>query len=254
VSTERIAEELRRILVDPHRGRAFRLMDELGLLEPVLPEITAMKGVDQGLTHHPEGDVFEHTMLCLDQLEEPAFEVALAVLLHDVGKPATAQETDGTIFARHAAVGEEIARAVCHRLKLSNQETEKVCWLVRSHMRFRDVRKMRDSTLKRLLAEPWIDELGQVIRADILGSHGDLTDYNWALKRKEELEASGEVIKPMLSGDDLIAMGLKPGPKFRELLEALVDAQLEGRVRSRDEAIDFVKGLTSDGREKSSQD
>ena len=249
VSAERIADEFRKMLVDSRRSCALTLMDELGLLEHLLPEIVAMKGVQQGLTHHPEGDVFQHTLLTLRHLENPSFELALATLLHDVGKPVTARPVEGAIFVRHAAVGEEIARAICRRLKLSNDETDRVTWLVRSHMRFRDVRLMRESTLKRLFAEPFIDELGALIRADILGSFGDLTDYEWALQRKREFEQSGEPLKPLLSGDDLVGMGFTPGPEFRKILEALVDAQLEGKVTTRDEAEKFVRGMTS-GRQK----
>jgi len=247
VSAERVAEELRKMLTDVNRSRAVRLMDELGLLEQVLPEVAAMKGVEQGKTHHPEGDVFEHTLLCLEQLEQPSFELAFATLLHDVGKPPTAEIIDRTIFARHAAVGEDIARKICRRLKLSREETGRITWLVRSHMRFRDVRQMRQSTLKRLLAEPYIDDLSRLIRADILGSHGDLGDYEWALARKEEFEESGEEVKPLLSGHDLMAMGLEPGPHFKDLLHALVDAQLEGKVTDRAQAETFVREWTSGG-------
>lgn len=245
VSAERIAEELRRMLVDSHRAGALRLMDELGLLEHVLPEITVMKGVAQGTTHHPEGDVFEHTMLCMKNLREPGFELAFATLLHDVGKPETAELIDGAIFVRHATVGEELARKICRRLKLSNDRTDRITWLVRNHMRFRDVRLMRQSTLKRLFAEPYVDDLAELIRADILSSHGDLTDYEWALARKREFEQSGEEVKPLLSGHDLMEMGIEPGPQFKKLLSALVNAQLEGKVGSRTEAMEFVRRMVS---------
>ncbi len=246
VSAERIADELRIILPDARRVRAIQLMDELELLPHIFPEVAAMKGVEQGETHHPEGDVFRHTLLVMENLPQPSFELALAALLHDVGKPPTAEVVDGVIFARHAAVGEAIAHSVCRRLKLSNAETDRVTWLVRSHMRFRDVRRMRDATLKRLLAEPRIDDLAALIRADILGSHGDLSDYDWAIRRKTEMEQAGEQVKPLLTGDDLIAMGLTPGPRFKDILESLLDAQLEGKVKSRDEAAAFVKAMTSD--------
>lgn len=247
VSAERIADELRLILPDPHRVRALTLMDDLGLLAHLFPEVAAMKGVEQGLTHHPEGDVFRHTLLSTGYLENPSFELALATLLHDVGKPATAQPIEGAIFVRHAAVGEEIARSICRRLHLSNDETERVTWLVRSHMRFRDVRLMRESTLKRLFAEPFVDDLAALIRADILGSFGDLSDYEWALQRKRDFEASGEKVQPLLTGSDLIAMGLTPGPRFKELLEALLDAQLEGKVSDRAQAGQFIREWIADG-------
>ena len=246
VSAERIAEELRGMLVDPHRTMALRLMDELGLLEHVLPEITVMKGVAQGTVHHPEGDVFEHTMLCMENLREPDFELAFATLLHDVGKPSSAGLVNGAIFVRHAAIGEELTRRVCGRLKLSNDQTDRITWLVRNHMRFRDVRQMRQSTLKRLFAEPYVDDLAELIHADILGSHGDLANYEWALARKREFELSGEEVKPLLSGHDLMEMGLEPGPQFKKLLDALVDAQLEGKVHNRTEAIERVKRMVSD--------
>jgi poly(A) polymerase len=143
-------------------------------------------------------------------------------------------------------VGEEMALAICRRFKLSNDETDHITWLVRAHMRFRDVRKMRIATLKRLFAEPLIDDLAQLIRADILGSHGDLSDYNWALERKREFESSGEKVKPLLTGDDLQALGLTPGPRFKVILDSLLDAQLEGKVTNRDEAEKFVKDMIAD--------
>ena len=249
VSAERVAEELRKITVHPRRARGLELMDRLGLLERVLPEVAAMKGVLQGERQHPEGDVFAHSLLSIEALRpDPSFELAMATLLHDVGKPATAEVVEGAIFVRHAPVGADIAQEICKRLKLSNSEAEHITWLVRNHMRFRDVHQMRDSTLKRLLSEPYFDDLAELIRCDIMGSRGDVEIYDYAMARKREFENSGQRVEPLLSGDDLISMGLKPGPLFRELLEALTDAQLEGKVGDREQAENFIRRLVDQKR------
>jgi poly(A) polymerase len=240
VSAERIGVELLHIFTGEHADRGLVLLDETGLLDPVLPEIAAMKDVPQPEKFHPEGDVFEHTRLMLGLLDGPSPELALAVLLHDVGKPPTYEQTDRIRFNRHDRVGREIAAHICRRLRMPNSVTHVVVELVHSHMRFLNVRDMRESRLKRWMREHWFEEALELHRLDCLASHGDLSTYRWVKQQYDAL--APEHIHPprLLSGHDLIEMGYKPGPRFGEILGAVEDAQLEGRIASRADAIDFV--------------
>jgi len=240
VSWERIRDELVKMLTGPNRGAALRLLEETGLLAAVLPEVAAMVGVEQPPAFHPEGDVFGHTALTLDALEAPTPVRALGALLHDVGKPPTFSETDRIRFNNHDAVGAELADAVCKRLRLSTDVRRQVVEIVRNHMRFMHAPEMRESKLKRLLRrETFADELA-VHKADCLASHGDMTVYDYLVQKQAELPA--EVIKPapLVTGDDLIAAGYEPGPLFGEILTAVEDLQLEGKLTARDEALAWV--------------
>ena len=241
VSAERVREELARILTGPNRGDALELLRSTGLLAVVLPGVDAMHGCEQPPEFHPEGDVFTHTRLALDALAEPSAPLAFGVLLHDVGKPLTRSEEDRVRFNTHDKVGAQAARRVCERLRFSTAEAEHVVGLVGQHMKFMAVRQMRESKLKRLLRDPRIGDHLELHRVDCLASHGDLSNYAFC---KEKLESLGEdEIRPprLLTGDDLIDLGYRPGPMFSTILERVEDAQLEGEIDSRDAALSLVR-------------
>ena len=243
VSGERIRQELEIILSDVDtRARAVRLADDLGLLDAILPELTAGKGVEQGETAHPEGDVFVHSVLCLEKLRSPDFVTALGALVHDIGKPPTrfVDET-GVHFYEHQNVGARMAKKVARRLKLSKREEEKLVYLVDQHMQFMHLPRMKQSTAKRLFAEPDVEALMEVYRADCLASGGTERSYNYVREVKQMLEK--EVLKPapLVTGHDLIEMGLIPGPRFSEILDEVYDRQLEGQVKTRQEALRIVR-------------
>jgi poly(A) polymerase len=241
ISPERQAMELKYLLLDPSRERAVRLLDELGLLPHLLPEIVAMKGVTQSERWHPEGDVFEHTMRSLAALTADAsWELVLAALLHDVGKPLSA--TDGK-FIKHEKVGGETAGRICRRFKLSNREREAVVRLVKDHMMFLSARTMKDSTLTRLVTREDFANLAELHRIDAVASAGDLEDYEFVMDFHRRLLATPPPVTPLVSGDDLIARGLEPGPAFKAILDELHDAQLEGAFNDREGALRFLEDV-----------
>lgn len=243
VSRERVRDELTRMLIEGRARRAFLLLDESGLLKETLPEISAMKGVEQPPEFHPEGDVFTHTLLLLENLPQPCPPtLAWGALLHDVGKPATFRVAPDRIrFDGHVDVGVKIAEEICQRLRFSNHDAAQVLGLVDNHMRFGHVWRMKESTLKKFLRMPKFDEHLALHRADSLASHRNLSTYEFIRGKLAEIPA--EKIRPMalLSGDDLIGAGYIPGPRFREILEAVEDAQLEGRLTSREAALEFAR-------------
>jgi poly(A) polymerase len=243
VSRERIRDELTRMLTEGHARRAFLLLDASGLLEHVLPDISAMKGVQQPQEFHPEGDVFVHTLLLLDNLPNPcALTLAWGALLHDVGKPATFRVAPDRIrFDGHVEVGVKMAEKICAELRFSNDETEQILALVDNHMRFGHATRMKESTLKRFLRMPSFDQHLALHRADCLASHRNLGTYEFIQQKRAEIPAEKMRPVPLVTGDDLIAAGHLPGPRFREILTAVEDAQLEGRLPSRDAALEFVR-------------
>jgi putative nucleotidyltransferase with HDIG domain len=243
VSRERVRDELTKMLIEGHARRAFLLLDETGLLEEVLPEISAMKGVEQPPEFHPEGDVFVHTLLLLENLPLPCpATLAWGALLHDVGKPATFRRAPDRIrFDDHVDVGVKIAEVICKRLRFSNHDTEQVLALVDNHMRFGHVTRMKESTLRKFLRMPKFGEHLALHRADSLASHGNLATYELVRERLNEIPP--EKMRPvrLVTGDDLLAAGYAPGPRFREILGAIEDAQLEGRLSSHESAMEFVR-------------
>jgi len=242
VSRERVRDELTRMLTEGHGHRAFLLLDQSGLLEQVLPEISKMKGVEQPPEFHPEGDVFVHTLMLLDNLPQPCpMTLAWGALLHDVGKPPTFRVGPDRIrFDEHVEVGVKMAEAICHRLRFSNDETEQILALVDNHMRFGHVSRMKESTLKKFMRLPGFDEHLALHRADCLASHRNLSTYEFLLHKREETPPETMRPRPLVTGDDLIAAGHVPGPKFKEILGAVEDAQLEGRLADREQALEFV--------------
>lgn len=246
VSQERIRDELSKMLMEGAARRAFELLDESGLLREVLPEVARMKGVQQPLQFHPEGDVWTHTLLMLEKLPVGVPRtLAWGVLLHDVGKPPTFRPPSGPNdrirFDEHVSVGVRIAEDICRRLRFSNEDTEQIASLVANHMRFKDVPNMKGSTRKRFARLPHFEQHLELHRLDCLSSHGSLSSYDFV--QRFLAETPPEAVRPsrLLSGDDLKDMGFRPGPAFKEILAAVEDAQLEGMIGTRDEALDFVR-------------
>jgi poly(A) polymerase len=245
VSAERMRDELTKLLTEGAARRGFELLDETGLLREILPEIAAMKGVEQPPQFHPEGDVWIHTRLMIEQLPAGTSPtLAWGVLLHDVGKPATfksAAETGDRIrFDGHVDVGVRMAQDVTRRFRFSNEDAEQIVALVDNHMRFKDVEQMRASTLKRFVRLPRFEEHLELHRLDCLSSHRRLESYGFVTRTL--VETPPEQIRParLLTGDDLLEMGYQPGPVFSEMLRAVEDAQLEGQLKTRDEAKEYV--------------
>jgi poly(A) polymerase len=243
VSRERIRDELTKMLTEGHARRAFELLDKTGLLREVLPEVYRMHGVAQPPEFHPEGDVWIHTMLLLEQLPANCSRtLAWGALLHDVGKPPTFRVAPDRIrFDGHVEVGVRMTHEICRRLNFSNDDTAQIEALVANHMRFADVEKMKASTLKRFLRLPHFDEHLELHRIDCLSSHGDLSLHEFV---EEKLRTTPpEQIRPrlLINGRDLIELGYVPGPLFKQMLAAVEDAQLEGKLHRREEAVELVR-------------
>jgi poly(A) polymerase len=246
ISNERIREEMTKLLTRGHARRGLELLEQSGLLREILPEAAAMRGVSQPRQYHPEGDVWSHVLRMLDYFAgglgaDRDQRLVWAVLLHDIGKPAT-RFTDerGVHFYDHANKSAEIAEAILRRFKFSNADSGTVLALIRHHMIFMTVKDMRPHRLKRFLRMPEFDLHLELHRLDCLGSHGLLDCYEFC--REKRLELSREVLHPpkLLSGYDLQAMGFRPGPLFKEILEALETAQLEGELATAEEARRMV--------------
>jgi poly(A) polymerase len=244
VSAERLQEELRIILTDRDPAGALRLMDELGMLLVIFPELRDTKGCEQPENYHPEGDVFVHTILTVEKLgPHPGFALALAALLHDIGKPEAARRAGPKQFPEHCPIGRDMAYEICRRLRLPREETERICWLINRHLYFKDARRMKDSTLKRLFAEPGFGQLAELHRADALASWGNLDDYEYVMERRRTMPPEEAEPEPLINGHDLIEMGYQPGPLFGEVLEKVRDAQLDGEVETADEARALARRL-----------
>lgn len=246
VSQERIRDELTKMLTEGAARRGFELLDESGLLREVLPEIARMKGVEQPPQFHPEGDVWTHTLLMIEGLQAGAPRtLAWGVLLHDVGKPPTfrppSSPNDRIRFDEHVSVGVRMAEDICLRLRFSNEDTEQIASLVANHMRFKDVPNMKDSTRKLFARLPHFEQHLELHRLDCLSSHGSLSSYDFVQRFLAETPPHEVRPERLLNGEDLKTMGFRPGPMFREILTAVEDAQLEGRIGTRDEAVDLVR-------------
>ncbi len=243
VSAERIGSEVTKMLTEGQARRAFELLDDIGLLGHILPEILPMKGCEQTPDHHPEGDVFEHTLRCISHLTDGcSATLAYGVLLHDIAKPPCAEFRDGRhTFYGHTSMGAEIAARICKRMRLSNAATERIVLLVNQHLRHCSAVDMKQSTLKRFLRQEGIAELLELTRIDGLSANGDLTHYQFCMNALAELPP--EKMRPvaLVTGKDLIAMGLEPGPRFKEILRNVEDAQLEGTISDKEAALDLVR-------------
>ena len=252
ISAERVRDELTRMLTEGHAHRAVELLNESGLLPHVLPEVAAMQGVEQPPQYHPEGDVWTHTLMLLDHLPAGASPtLAWGMLLHDVGKPATftppdpAREGDRIRFNNHVQAGLDIARPLLSRLRFSNEDAEQILSLIQHHMQFGDVKKMKQSTLKRFLRLPNFDEHLALHFADVASSHGMLGMYEFVQQQRAALSEEHLSPPPLLTGNGLIAAGYKPGPQFKPLLAAVEDAQLDGLISTPEQAIELVRSLAS---------
>jgi poly(A) polymerase len=245
ISPERVRDELVRILVEGGARRGFEWMDETGLLAEILPEISAMKGVEQPPQYHPEGDVWTHTLIMLDGLRDPTPELALGVLLHDVGKPSTFRVTDRIRFNGHVQAGVELTRRIMNRLRFSNEQISQVEALVANHMRFMHIDQMRDSTLKRFFRLGHFDQHLELHRLDCASSRRSLRSYNFARERFASMSPEERKPSLLLTGHDLIRAGYAPGPEFSTWLDAAEDAQLEGRIATREEALALVRTLAA---------
>ncbi|MCY3827331.1 MAG: CCA tRNA nucleotidyltransferase [Candidatus Dadabacteria bacterium] len=254
VSGERIREELVKILTRRNPGNGLRLLSSSGLLEHFLPEVECMHGVRQPPQFHPEGDVFEHTCLIMDMLYGNtdglySEELAVAALLHDVGKPPTYSESDRIRFNGHDRVGARMSEGICKRLRFSKKQIKRISELILEHLKFKDVFNMRESTLKRFLALPYFEEHMQMHLADCMASHGQTDAYDFIREKMEEYGREEIKPPPLLSGQDLIDLGYSPGPVFSEILGKVEEFQLENRLVSKEEALDFVLKNYPDNRD-----
>lgn len=242
IAWERIGDEIVRILTEGRARRGIELLDATGLLDSILPEVAALKGVEQSPDHHPEGDVFRHTMRLLEQLAQPTETLALGALLHDIGKPSCAGAREGRItFYGHEELGAAMAVAVCQRLRRSREVWERVDYLVRHHLRLLSAPEMRISTLRRFLAEDGIDELLELARMDALAADGNLRCYEFCRTQQRRFDTEPIKPPPLLRGRDLRAAGYPAGPLYREILDAVEERQLEGELASTEAALAWVR-------------
>jgi poly(A) polymerase len=241
IAWERIGDEITRILLEGGARKGLELLDETELLRAVLPEVEAMKGVEQSPDFHPEGDVFTHTLLMFGQLRHPTETLAYGCLLHDIAKPACVKkEGERVTFYGHTEKGAEMAVEILKRLKRSRAVWERVSYLVKNHLRHIQAPKMRLSTLKRFLGEEGINELLELTRIDALSANGDLSYYNFCKQKMTELQHEEIHPEPLLKGSDLIDMGFSPGPIFQTILKTVEEAQLEGELRTKGQATEWV--------------
>jgi poly(A) polymerase len=245
VSGERVRDELELVLTGPRPDEAFKLLMTLGLLRHLLPELDRLKGVEQSPLYHPEGDVWKHTlkaMACLAR-QNPVRRATLAwgTLLHDVGKPVAARRSGGRNFKHHETDGSHIAAAVCERMKLARADTERVVALIEDHLKFKDVFQMREATLQRLIREPHFEELLALHKADATASDGNLAYYEFCSARLEARRKAPSPEAPrLIDGEDLIQLGLSPGPEFSRILRVVEDLAYEKKLKSKEQALEYV--------------
>jgi poly(A) polymerase len=256
VSAERLRDELTKILTEGAARRGFELLDETGLLQILLPEVARMKGVQQPPEYHPEGDVWIHTLMLLENLPARSSPtLAWGALLHDVGKPPTFQPASKTgdriRFNEHAEIGARMAEEICKRFRFSNEDTDQIVELVATHMRFKDVQQMKASTLKRFVRSPKFEEKLELHRLDCLACHRMLDNYRFV--EKFIAETPPEQVRPdrLITGEDLQALGFRPGPLYKQILQAVEDAQLEGKLTTKEDAVLYVKAEYGKKLEKS---
>lgn len=249
VSPERLREELTKLLTEGAARRAFELLDDTGLLSHLLPDVARMKGVEQPPEFHPEGDVWIHTRLMLEKLAAACSPtLAWGVLLHDVGKPPTFAPSKGPgsriRFDGHVEIGARMAESICRALRFSNEDTAQIESLVANHLRFKDVRQMRLATLKRFVRLPRFEEHLELHRLDCLASHGSLESYDFVRRFLDETPPENVRPPRLITGEDLKGLGLLPGPKFKEILLAVEEAQLDGRLADRESALRYAQEMS----------
>lgn len=245
VSAERVRDELNLMLTGPNPAQAFKMMSELKLLARILPEGERLKGVEQSSEHHPEGDVWRHTLKCLEclvrQNSERSITLAWGMLLHDIGKPLAAHRSGGKNFNGHERDGAVISHAICERFRFSREETETIVSLVLDHLKFKDAFQMREATLQRFIRQPYFEELLALHKADASASNGNLTHYEFCSSLFQEYKrAPRETVEKLINGNDLIQLGLQPGPQFSKILKAVEDLVLEKKLKTKEEALEYV--------------
>lgn len=245
LSKERIRDELTKTFIGPFPDRAFQLLYDTGIIKIVLPEIAAMKGISQPEKYHPEGDVFEHTKLMLQKMVLPSEELAWAIILHDVGKPTTKtiDKHGKEQFICHAEEGENIAKEILTRLKFSHQSTENICYAVTNHMRFSVVDEMRPSKYKNIIAKNTFPMELELHRIDCISSNGLLQNFVFLLDKIIEQQGQTKLPPPLLTGKDLLKIGLKPGPEFGRILKKISELQNDKIVNTKKEAFEYIKNF-----------
>jgi putative nucleotidyltransferase with HDIG domain len=247
ISPERIRDEFSRIIVLPARRRGVELLVDAGLIQHFIPEVLPLIGCEQPPEWHPEGDVYIHTLIMLEMLgDEASLELCLAVLLHDIAKPPTQTfdaEANRIRFNGHDMMGATMAEEILRRLKYPNHVIEDVAFMVSRHMQFMNVQQMRTSKLKRFMAAPTFPQELDLHRVDCASSNGFTDNLEYLIAKRGEFAAEPLIPKPLVTGHDLITLGLQPGPRFSEILEAVQTEQLEGRLTEREAALEWVKGL-----------
>jgi len=244
ISPERIAQELTRLLLEAKAaGEALVLLDEVGLLAVILPEVAAMKGQEQPVRFHPEGDVFRHTVLLLNLCDQRDPILTYAALLHDIGKPATARtDENGRVrFNRHAAHGETLTRQILARLRFPTAQIDAIAHCVGNHMRFMDVQKMRRATLRKLVGAPTFATELALHRLDCLASHGKMDNFEFLQKTLQEFESEPVMPPPWISGRDIMALGVAQGPLVGKWKKRAYDMQLEGEAASREDLLAWLQ-------------
>ena len=241
ISAERIGDELIKLFTFPNAGRGLELLYESGLLKEILPEVEEMVGVNQPEEFHPEGDVFNHTKIALNLLKNPDAVLAFATLFHDIGKPRTFVVSNRIRFNRHDSVGKELTEKICDRLRFPRDVKKKIVECVDNHMTFMSVKNMRESKIKRLLSRDTFETELELHRIDCLASHGDIENYYFLKKRQEEYAQEEIEPEPLINGHNLIELGYKPGPIFKRILNRICDLQLENKLRTKEEALEYVK-------------
>ncbi len=250
ISPERIRDEFSKIITAPRRRSGIELLVETGLMLHVVPEFLKTIGCEQPPEWHPEGDVYVHTCIMLEMLPgDASLELCLAVLLHDIAKPPcqTFDDEAGRIrFNGHDAMGAEMANAILHRLRFPNNVIDAVVPMVARHMQFMNVQQMRTAKLKRFMAEPTFPQEMELHRVDCGSSNGFTDNYEFLLIKEQEFAAAPLIPPPLVTGRDLISLGLQPGPRFKEILEMVQTEQLEGRILDREPALDYLKTLAAE--------
>ncbi|MBC8127068.1 MAG: CCA tRNA nucleotidyltransferase [Gloeobacteraceae cyanobacterium ES-bin-144] len=250
ISPERIRDEFNKIIASPRRRTGLEALVKSDLIRHFLPEVLPMIGCEQPPEWHPEGDVYTHTLIMLEMLEPDApLDLCLAVLLHDIAKPPcrTVDDDTGRIrFNGHESMGAQMADTILRRLRYPNDTIANVVMMVGRHMQFMNVQKMRVAKLKRFIAESTFDQEMELHRVDCASSNGFTDNYEFLQAKTHEFAAEPLIPPPLVKGHDLIKLGLRPGPRFKEILESLQTEQLEGRLTSRDSALEHLRKLASD--------
>lgn len=241
VSAERIRDELIKIFTGPCPGKGLELLSQTGFLGILLPEVEALKGVDQPPEFHPEGDVYIHTKMMLDLLQNPDLFLVFGSLFHDIGKPPTKTITDRIRFNNHPLVGARMTNKILRRLRFSNDQMDGILACIENHITFKDVQKMREAKLKRFMQRPtFLTEL-EMHRLDCVASHGILDNWEFLRGKYDEFSKEPPRLEPIINGHDLIQLGYVPGPKFKEILTAVEDAFLEKSISTKEEGIEWIK-------------